>query len=300
LLYTSLLIDCVSFVSDESKQQLLDLARQVATKIDVEPARKHALGVIALSQARHLKQIGENPEPEARASVSILKEVHASFPSALEPLQHLIEARTNLLQIEYLRDYSPEIADEAGAELSRLTTHLDRLSNGNQELHPVPFRVVDSLNHVYYWASIGEQLQKLIGEKDFERAEFLMELAWQALRNLARRGSWAPFGKSIEEHLAEIASHNLAIATFKHPGNPDPGLLSLAMRRIVEAVTLSLAKNRPVEPGLYQVYEALLKAQPAFADRASLEGAALENVSNASWLFEPTVRFDGTGWWDTR
>ena len=109
-----------------------------------------------------------------------------------------------------------------------------------------------------------------------------------------RSGSWSPFGKHVEEYLSEVASHSLAIAAFLHKGNPDR--LAVAMRRVAEAVGLSLVRNRPVDAGLRKIYEMLLQAQPALREVESEDDGEKLRSGNASMLFEPTLRFDGTGW----
>ncbi len=111
---------------------------------------------------------------------------------------------------------------------------------------------------------------------------------------MARNGSWLPRGRHVEEYLCEVASHCLAIATFLHKGNPDR--LAVAMRRVAEAVGLSLVRNRPVDAGLRDIYEMLLQAQPALREVESEDDGEELRSGNASMLFEPTLRFDGTGW----
>ncbi len=293
VLHISLLIDRAAIVSGEHQESLVGSAQQATEAIAPEPIRLHALGVVALVRSRYLGKAGEAATAlaEAQSSVAILKQVHARFPSVLEPLQHLIEAITHLCTSS---NCPPEVYEELTADLEWLVAHLKRLSNGNEDLIPTPFRVVDSLFHVHYWASVTDQVKSLIDNRDFERAELLAELTWQAMRNLARNGSWLPRGRHVEEYLCEVASHCLAIATFLHKGNPDR--LAVAMRRVAEAVGLSLVRNRPVDAGLRDIYEMLLQAQPALREVESEDDGEELRSGNASMLFEPTLRFDGTGW----
>jgi hypothetical protein len=291
LLYTSLLIARSSLVPKDHKQEYLRQARRAAQSIRFEPARNHALGVLALARSRYVLRTGAEAEAEARVSISTLKRVHAEFPSQIEPLQHLIEALTHLAT---LPEFSSQRFNDASADLEGLTSQLDRLSNGNKDLLPAPFRLVDPLFHMRYWASVTAQVKTLIDAKQFERAEFLMNLSWVALSNLARHGSWAPQGKHIEEYLADVASQSLAIAAFYHKSKPEP--LRVGMTRLVDAVALSLARDRPVAPDLRQIYDALLKAQPALAGRATQAGASESAIPNASLVVEPELHLDGTGW----
>lgn len=291
LLHTSLLIDRSSLVPQDRKQEYLDRARRAAGSIAFEPARNHGLGVLALARSRYILRTGAEAEAEARAGISILKQVHAEFPSQIEPLQHLIQALTHLAT---LPEFSSERFNEASATLEGLVAQLDRLSNGNKDLLPAPFRLVDPLFQMRYWATVTGQVKTLIDKKQFERAEFLMNLSWVALSNLARHGSWAPQGKHIEEYLADVASQSLAIAAFYHKSKPEP--LRVAITRLVDAVALSLARNRPVAPDLRQIYDALIKAQPALAGRATQAGAGMSAIPNASLAFVPELHLDGSGW----
>ncbi len=297
VLHTSLLLDLAALASGEPsgkrQAELLGCAQQAAEAIEPKHIQRHAIGVVALARSIYLKRVGEAATAfaEAQSSVAILKELHASFPSVIEPLQHLILAITELC----ISSNCPrEIYKEQTADLEWLVDHLKRLSNGNEDLIPIPFRVVDSLFHVHYWAGVTDQVKSLIDSRDFERAELLAELAWQAMRNLARNGSWLPRGRHIEEHLCEVASHCLAIAALLHKGNADR--LAEAMRRVAEAVGLSLVRDVPVDAGLREIYEMLLQAQPALREVETADDREKLRSGNASMLFEPTLRFDGTGW----
>lgn len=289
LLHTSLLIDRAANISG------VDSAQQAAEAIALEPIRLHALGVVALARSRHLSRAGEAMAAlaQAQASVATLKQVHAQFPSVIEPLQHLIEAITHLCTSP---ECPPDTYEELTTDLEWLVGHLKRLSNGNDDLIPTAFYTVNTLFHMRYWFTVTDQAKSLIDGRDFERADFLVELAWQALRNLAYRGSWSPFGKHIEEYLGEVASHSLALAAFHHKGDADR--LSLAMRRISEAVGFSLARNRPIDPGLRQIYDMMIQRQPALAELVVADDSETAGAPNASLLFEPPLRFDGSGWKD--
>jgi hypothetical protein len=214
-----------------------------------------------------------------------LKSVYVRYPSLIEPLQHLIEAETHLATYP---EFSKARFDEANADLAGLTAQLELLSNGNPDLRPTPFRTVNPVPQIRYWGGITAQVKTLIEEEQWERAELLTELAWTALHNLARRGSWSPDGKHPEQYLADAASQSLAIAVMHHKSEPNH--LAVAMRRIIDAVALSLARNRPVDPSIRAMYDVLAPhaGQP--------EPAVYDPVPNATLALTPSLYLDGSCW----